>query len=819
MLKSVLLLGTILLVLVVNRIECQAYDQDADFGFSAEGRTEAPAEEEHENPFEVDVIETGGNPQNPVSETDPNFFFHHSIPFFENYPFFSTFGGFGFTKRKEPWWKGPNVCTERKEDIEDDKDTEIEGVEDVAGTGDAEVIRKPSPIFGGLLFSVNSCTEKPHKHVCKQVVSKNGAKKTMTVTHQCCHGYGRAPNADVTAPCEKIDLKSIVLTAEEMGAKEFIKTARNNGLEEKLLSNITLFLPTDQAFTEFSEQMFENNLVVLPLRRTRRAADSSGITTKDLALYHMVDGWVNIQDVKNEELLQTNFDNATIRINIFPRPPNSKHYEYPFRYTANCAPIVKANRVTTNGIVHVVDKVLSPVTMNVMDIIRSRSDMAVLRTILEKTKMNELLEGDKPVTIFAPTDKAFEKLDMHLRRTLKEGRGCATNILKNHILDLTFCSVAAVADAKTTAYNLMGQAMVFERSRMDDKKLQGTEVSDLAGVQDIIINGEARILETDLMGTNGVIHIVDTIMPTDTALPVSSLLEKKNLTIFKKLIEASNLQDEYDDLNNVTFFAPSDRALEGSKWAKELEQNPEGLKGNEELKTFLGYHVVEPMIKTCDLSEKMMPTRSGLPLRVNLYSTHALFNNVMNRATVNCARLVHFDDESCGSVLHQVDKILAPPEKNLLEILESNPNYSMFYKLIQDANLTHLLQKEDDSFTLLVPKNDVFLEVEDYFKNLPENRAALEALVKSHIVNDVICCAGIIPTNWPFVRTIETINNRKLRLSRDRRPKIENAGVTKCDIIGKNGIIHEINDVIANVEQQRPPQSHNFHDIEDIFFK
>lgn len=68
-----------------------------------------------------------------------------------------------------PNTSSPNVCTERKEDIEDDKDTEIEGVEDVAGTGDAEVIRKPSPIFGGLLFSVNSCTEKPHKHVCKQV--------------------------------------------------------------------------------------------------------------------------------------------------------------------------------------------------------------------------------------------------------------------------------------------------------------------------------------------------------------------------------------------------------------------------------------------------------------------------------------------------------------------------------------------------------------------------------------------------------------------------------------------------------------------------
>lgn len=249
----------------------------------------------------------------------------------------------------------------------------------------------------------------------------------------------------------------------------------------------------------------------------------------------------------------------------------------------------------------------------------------------------------------------------------------------------------------------MGQAMVFERSRMDDKKLQGTEVSDLAGVQDIIINGEARILETDLMGTNGVIHIVDTIMPTDTALPVSSLLEKKNLTIFKKLIEASNLQDEYDDLNNVTFFAPSDRALEGSKWAKELEQNPEGLKGNEELKTFLGYHVVEPMIKTCDLSEKMMPTRSGLPLRVNLYSTHALFNNVMNRATVNCARLVHFDDESCGSVLHQVDKILAPPEK-----VNTLINYPCYDSLILPIFLYRIFSKSSNRIPTIACSTNSF---------------------------------------------------------------------------------------------------------------
>lgn len=36
--------------------------------------------------------------------------------------------------------------------------------------------------------------------------------------------------------------------------------------------------------------------------------------------------------------------------------------------------------------------------------------------------------------------------------------------------------------------------------------------------------------------------------------------------------------------------------------------------------------------------------------------------HVMNRATVNCARLVHFDEDSCGSVVHQIDKVLEAPK-------------------------------------------------------------------------------------------------------------------------------------------------------------
>lgn len=44
---------------------------------------------------------------------------------------------------------------------------------------------------------------------------------------------------------------------------------------------------------------------------------------------------------------------------------------------------------------------------------------------------------------------------------------------------------------------------------------------------------------------------------------------------------------------------------------------------------------------------------------------------------------------------------------------------------------------------------------------------------------------------------VKTINDYDLRITRDRRPKIQNAGITKCDIIAKNGIILEVNDVVS----------------------
>lgn len=170
-------------------------------------------------------------------------------------------------------------------------------------------------------------------------------------------------------------------------------------------------------------------MVVLPLSRARRAVkEFSGATTRDLIQSHIVDDIINIEDIENEQILVSQFANTTIRMNIFPKPPRSESEddEYAYRYTANCVPITKPNQQADNGMVHVIGGVMYPVSESIMDIVKKRSDMAVLQTVLKETNLAKLLEDqEQQFTLFAPTDSAFEKLEPHLRKSIKEGKGCA----------------------------------------------------------------------------------------------------------------------------------------------------------------------------------------------------------------------------------------------------------------------------------------------------------------------------------------------------------------------------------------------------------
>lgn len=146
---------------------------------------------------------------------------------------------------------------------------------------------------------------------------------------------------------------------------------------------------------------------------------------KDLFLRHVVEGENPLDEARNEQLLKTQAEGQNIRINVYQTPASLS--SEPYRYTANCVPIVKHDKLSEQGLVHTLDGVLRPVDRSLMDVIRDRPDMSIMRTVLEKTELSKMLEGEKPMTIFVPNDDAFEKLEPHLRRALKEGKGCAAS--------------------------------------------------------------------------------------------------------------------------------------------------------------------------------------------------------------------------------------------------------------------------------------------------------------------------------------------------------------------------------------------------------
>lgn len=112
-----------------------------------------------------------------------------------------------------------------------------------------------------------------------------------------------------------------------------------------------------------------------------------------------------------------------------------------------------------------------------------------------------------------------------------------------------------------------------------------------------------------------------------------------------------------------------------------------------------------------------------------------LFSNIINRGTVNCARLVNFDEKSCGSVLHTVDKLLVPPTMSLLDTVNSNEKYSILAKLIKGTEVEEVLKDEKQSITLLAPPNAIFESINEKELNvLLEDKKKANEVLKHHIL-------------------------------------------------------------------------------------
>ena len=142
----------------------------------------------------------------------------------------------------------------------------------------------------------------------------------------------------------------------------------------------------------------------------------------------------------------------------------------------------------------------------IVDVAVGNEDFSTLVAALTAADLVAALQGDGPFTVFAPTNSAFAKIDKDaLGNLLKpENKAALANILTYHVIPSKLMASDVVA------------ALKKGNGSVEVKALNGTVLTVLSKDGKIWLKDQAgnysEIVATDVAASNGVIHVIDTVV-------------------------------------------------------------------------------------------------------------------------------------------------------------------------------------------------------------------------------------------------------------------------------------------------------------------
>ena len=254
----------------------------------------------------------------------------------------------------------------------------------------------------------------------------------------------------------------------------------------------------------------------------------------------------------------------------------------------------------------------------------------------------ETLQGEGPFTVFAPTDEAFAKLPAGtVEELLKpENKQQLVDILTYHVVaaKVMAADVVKLSEAET----VLGKKVAI--------KVEG----------DSVMVNESKVILTDIEASNGVIHVIDTVLLPPADEMSGAEMEKKDIVAiaagderFKTLVAAvtaAGLVETLQGEGPFTVFAPTDEAF-AKLPAGTIEEllKPEN---KQKLVDILTYHVVAGKVMAADvvtLSEA--ETVLGQKVTVKVED---------GKVYINDAQVIITDIEASNGVIHVIDTVLLP---------------------------------------------------------------------------------------------------------------------------------------------------------------
>jgi uncharacterized surface protein with fasciclin (FAS1) repeats len=272
--------------------------------------------------------------------------------------------------------------------------------------------------------------------------------------------------------------------------------------------------------------------------------------------------------------------------------------------------------------------------------LNSTDELSTLQSVIPAGVL-ETLAGLTNITILAPSNSAFGKIDNETLSGLTSNEGLLTALLQYHVLNGTFPSSAIT---NTSAFVPTALTNPLFTNVTGGQVVEGVTSGDNVVFYSGLLTN-STVTTADVNFTGGVIHIIDTVLaiPENTA----DTLSAAGLSSLRGAINATNLFDTVNDTPDITIFAPNNEALQniGSALSNLSTEDITGI---------LTYHVVtQGGIGYSSTLENgtTLTTANGEDLTITIGDGGIFVNN---------ARVVASDILIANGVVHVIDEVLNP---------------------------------------------------------------------------------------------------------------------------------------------------------------
>uniref|UniRef100_A0A8C2HMN3 Periostin, osteoblast specific factor b n=1 Tax=Cyprinus carpio TaxID=7962 RepID=A0A8C2HMN3_CYPCA len=560
-------------------------------------------------------------------------------------------------------------------------------------------------------------TKKKYFSTCRNWYQRAICGKKAIVLYECCPGYMKLEGMHGCPAVAPID--NVYGTLGLVKATTTQDYSALSKLREEIegAGSYTFFAPSNDAWDLLDPEI--------------RSALVSNVNIElyNALHYHMVNKRLLTKDLKNGMTATSMYNDLDLLIN---------HYSNGV-VTVNCARIIHGNQVATNGVVHVIDRVITAVGNTIQDVIEVDDDLSTLSTVAIASGLIEKLGQPGQFTLFAPTNDAFDKLDREVLDRLMEDKNSLQALFNYHLLNSVQCSEAIMAG---TSY----------------ETLEGSNIEIGCDGDSLTVNGIKMVLKKDIVTTNGVIHLIDQVLMPDSAKQVMELVGQSQGTFSDMLTElglsaAMRPQVEY------TLLAPLNIAFNG-------EQTNEVMSMDQSfLKIILENHILKNKIVLSQLyNGQRLETLAGKFLRVFVYRTAVCIEN---------ACLIRGSKEG--------NRFL------VLVLTVSFHCCRIFLSLMETAGLTDLLKQEGD-FTVFAPTDEAFAGLSDRDLSLLKRDVnALRAILLYHFSNGIFIGGGLETGVTNLLKTLQGSN-----LKANEGMQVNTVKVPDSDLMATNGVIHVV---------------------------